>query len=292
VISDPNTSARKTLSSTTPALRPCPLCSGQRREIFQALVLNKYNVRYFLCDSCGLLQTEEPFWLEEAYRSAIADADTGLVSRNLDISRKLSSLLYFCFDPRAHYTEFAGGYGLLTRLMRDRGFDFHWYDPYCKNLFARGFEWDQLEGTISCRAVTAFEVIEHVLDPVAFLKDALTRAQTSTIIFSTQLYEGEPPLPEKWWYYSPASGQHISFFRRQTLLALAETLGLRLHSNGWFHVMTTEKMNDAAFRFCTGRLARFSDAYVRLRLQSKTFDDHRRIADRHHSGTERNGKGL
>ena len=270
----------------------CPICSGQRREIFQARVLNKYSVQYFFCNSCGLLQTEEPYWLEEAYRSAIADADTGLVSRNLDIARKLSSLLYFCFDPQAHYVEFAGGYGLLTRLMRDRGFDFHWYDPYCKNIFARGFEWDQLEGTISSRAVTAFEVIEHVLNPVAFLSDAIARAQTSTLIFSTMLYEGEPPLPEKWWYYSLASGQHISFFRRQTLLTLAEKLGLRLHSNGWFHVMTTERINDAAFRFCTGRLARFSDTYVKLRLPSKTFDDHQQIADRPHSGTERSGKDL
>jgi len=56
--------------------------------------------------------------------------------------------------------------------------------------------------------------------------------------------------------------------------------------------MTAEKMSDAAFRFCTGKLARFSDAYVKLRLPSKTFDDHQQIADRPHSGTERSGKDL
>jgi len=291
-MSDPNASAKPALSSTTLPLPACPICSGQRREIFQARILNKYNVRYFFCDSCGLLQTEEPYWLEEAYRSAIADADTGLISRNLDIARKLSSLLYFCFDPQDHYAEFAGGYGLLTRLMRDRGFDFHWYDPYCKNIFARGFEWDQLEGKIPSRAVTAFEVIEHVLNPVTFLSNAIARAQTSTVIFSTFLYEGEPPLPEKWWYYSLSSGQHISFFRRQTLLKLAEQLGLHLHSNGWFHVMTTERMHQAAFRFCTGKMARLSDAYVKLRLPSKTFDDHQQIANRPHSGTDQGGKDL
>jgi hypothetical protein len=183
--------------------------------------------------------------------------------------------------------EFAGGYGLLTRLMRDRGFDFRWHDPYCKNIFARGFEWDPLEGKISSRAVTAFEVIEHVSNPVTFISDAIARARSSTVIFSTLLYEGEPPLPEKWWYYSLASGQHISFFRRQTLLALSEKLGLRLHSNGWFHVMTRERMNEVMFRFCTSRLARFSDAYVRFRLPSKILDDHQQIADRPHSGTDR-----
>ena len=288
MIPDTHTSAKTLQPGATPSLTLCPICSGPRREIFQARLLNKYNVRYFFCNSCGLLQTEEPYWLEEAYRRAIADADTGLVSRNLDIARKLSSLLYYCFDPQARYVEFAGGYGLLTRLMRDRGFDFRWYDPYCQNIFARGFEWDQLEGKISSRAVTAFEVIEHAPNPVTLISNAMARAQTSTIIFSTFLYEGEPPLPEKWWYYSLASGQHISFFRRQTLIALAGKLGLRLHSNGWFHVMTTERMNDAAFRFCTGKMARLADAYVKLRLPSKTFDDHRQIAERPHSDTERN----
>jgi hypothetical protein len=128
------------------------------RGIFQARVLNSYNVRYFSCDSCGLLQTGESYWLEEPYRSAIADSDTGLVSRNLNIARRLSSHLDFYFDPRAHYAEFAGGYGLLTRLIRDRGFDLRRYDPYRKHILARGFERDQIEEKISSRAVIDFDV--------------------------------------------------------------------------------------------------------------------------------------
>jgi len=69
--------------------------------------------------------------------------------------------------------EFAGGYGLLTRLMRDRGFDFHWHDRIARTSSLVVFEWDELEGKISSRALTAFEVIEHVSNPVAFLKDAI-----------------------------------------------------------------------------------------------------------------------
>ena len=69
-------------------------------------------------------------------------ADTGLVMRNLDIAKKLATLLYFGFDPRARYVDVAGGYGMLTRLMRDDGFDFHWDDKFCANLLARGFEAD------------------------------------------------------------------------------------------------------------------------------------------------------
>ena len=97
----------------------CTLCKNDRKPVFTATVLGRHEVAYFFCDHCGLLQTESPYWLDEAYSSAIAHADTGLVLRNQAIARRLASLLYFCFDRNGTYTDAAGGYGLLTRLMRD-----------------------------------------------------------------------------------------------------------------------------------------------------------------------------
>jgi len=245
----------------------CPICSGKRRELFQARLLRKYDVRYFLCDACGLLQTEQPYWLDEAYSNVIADADTGLVARNLEVAAKLAGLLYFCFDPKAQYLEAAGGYGLLTRLMRDRGFDFRWHDPYCENIFAKGFEWDPAKGAGRCNAVTAFEVLEHVSNPVEFIRNTLKQANTRTIIFSTLLYESQPPRPDNWWYYSLESGQHISFFRRSTLQLIAEKLGLRLHTHGTFHVLTESAVSDSMFQICTSRLSPIVDVYVKQRLK-------------------------
>jgi len=259
----------------------CPICSGMRRDLFRARLLKKYDVRYFLCETCGLIQTESPYWLKEAYSSAIADNDTGLVARNLETAAKLSGLLYFCFNPNVRYLESAGGYGLLTRVMRDRGFDFRWHDLYCENLFARGFEWDPEMRTPGCGAVTAFEVLEHVLDPADFIRSAMAQAGTRTIIFSTFLYEGEPPQPEQWWYYSLESGQHISFFRRDTLKILADKLGLRIYSHGSLHVLTESTINESIFRICTSRLSAIVDKYVRLRLKSKTFDDHSQMTEHH-----------
>jgi len=264
---------------TASAVTECPICSSKRRELFQATLLRKYEVHYFLCETCGLIQTEQPYWLNEAYSSAIADADTGLVSRNLEIARKLAGLLYFSFNPNAQFLEAAGGYGLLTRVMRDRGFDFRWHDPYCENIFARGFEWDPVNGTAKGGAVTAFEVLEHVTDPIDFIRKALVQAKTRTIIFSTLLYEGKPPRPEEWWYYSLESGQHISFFRKDTLKILADKLGLRLYTHGSFHMLTDSPLNESVFRICTSRLSTFVDAYVQMRLKSKAFTDHERLTE-------------
>lgn len=278
---DTGTSIHKRVAGKAPTSVECPICSGKRRELFQATLLKKYEVRYFLCETCGLIQTEQPYWLDEAYSSAIADTDTGLVSRNLEIAAKLSGLLYFCFDPNAQFLEAAGGYGLLTRVMRDRGFDFRWHDPYCENIFARGFEWDPAIGTAKGGAVTAFEVLEHVWNPADFIRNALTQAKTRTIIFSTLLYKGEPPRPDQWWYYSLESGQHISFFRLDTLKILAVKLGLRLYTHGSFHILTDSVINESLFRICTSRLSVLVDNYVRLRLKSKTFDDHGQITERH-----------
>jgi hypothetical protein len=48
------------------------------RSAFRHTVLRKYDVQYFQCGGCGFLQTETPYWLDEAYSSAIVTADTGI----------------------------------------------------------------------------------------------------------------------------------------------------------------------------------------------------------------------
>ena len=88
--------------------------------------IKKYDVSYFQCQQCWLLQTEEPYWLDEAYTSAIIIVDTGLTQRNISIASKLAVLIYFKFESTSTYLDIAGGYGMLWRLMRDYGFDFFW----------------------------------------------------------------------------------------------------------------------------------------------------------------------
>src|SRR5688572_6458293 len=62
---------------------PCRLCGGLTTYAFNAELIGKHNVRYFVCTSCGSLETEPPFWLEESYLSNLGDLDCGSAQRNL-----------------------------------------------------------------------------------------------------------------------------------------------------------------------------------------------------------------
>jgi len=256
-------------------IEPCPLCESQRRHVFDALLLKKHTVPYYYCDTCGLLQTQSPYWLEEAYAEAIGDADTGLIARNQGIARKLSAILYCCFDRQGQYVDSAGGYGMLTRMMRDIGFDFYWHDEYCRNLFARGFEAGKISGKVS--AVTAFEVLEHVTDPLDFITGCLQDNDTSTLVFSTELFSGEPPVPADWWYYATDTGQHITFYQPRTLEYLAGKLSLRLYSHRNIHILTDRRINATLFRLLTGPGSWIGAAWTRVRMPSRTFADHLHI---------------
>lgn len=256
----------------------CPICSGDRQHHFTQRILNKYDVDYFYCNQCGFLQTEQPYWLDEAYGNVIADADTGLVARNVNISGKLSNLLFFIFGKDGRYLDTAGGYGMLTRLMRDIGFDFYWSDPYCQNVLSKGFELATTDPPFT--AITAFEVLEHVPDPLEFIRSSLDRAQTSTLIFSTELFSGHPPALSDWYYYAPETGQHISFYQNKTLKFIADKLSLQLYSYGDFHVLTNEKKSAQLMKvLITGRPSQIIKYCIKfiMRSKSKTMADHKKM---------------
>jgi len=68
------------------------ITGGNTEKVFTAKLLGKYNVSYYRCLDTGYMQTETPYWLNEAYNDAIVSLDVGLAERNLklsDISRKI-----------------------------------------------------------------------------------------------------------------------------------------------------------------------------------------------------------
>lgn len=76
--------------------------------------MNKYDIQYFRCSQCGFVQTEEPFWLEEAYSSAIGDSDVGLAARNYTLKEIIPAILKICFNNTTiNHLDFGGGMAFL-----------------------------------------------------------------------------------------------------------------------------------------------------------------------------------
>ena len=248
----------------------CTICGSETRLSHRASVLSKYEVAYLYCAQCGLLQTETPHWLDEAYSDAIALSDTGLLTRNIAVAMRLTALLTVAFPRDVRCVDAGGGYGVLTRLMRDIGFDFYWTDPFCANLFAKGFEAERAGGSFS--VVTAFEVMEHLHDPVGFVRETMAKYRATAFAFSTQLFDGSPP-PLDWPYYSFETGQHVSFYQRRTLRRIADALGMQLLSAGHFHLFTSHAVNPTVYRICTSRLAFGLFPLMKLLRRSRTWPD-------------------
>lgn len=92
----------------------CKICNDSTDPLFTAMVLKKYNIRYFWCRNCGFLQTEEPYWLDEAYNDAINIYDTGCVSRSISLSRVATAIISSFFDRRASFVDYGGGMVYLS----------------------------------------------------------------------------------------------------------------------------------------------------------------------------------
>ncbi|WP_373032041.1 class I SAM-dependent methyltransferase [Sulfurovum sp.] len=252
----------------------CKICSKNNQQVFASKILQKYEINYFHCKYCGFVQTEDPFWLEEAYRESINISDTGYIQRNIELSQTLTILLGLFFDKNTKFVDYAGGYGVLVRMMRDIGFDFFWDDKYTTNLFARGFEYKEDD---IYEAVTSFESFEHFVNPIEEIETLLKIS--NTIIFSTKLLPDPIPQPADWWYYGLEHGQHISFYSQETFDFIAKKYNLNYINLDDMHIFTGKKISPLKLKIL--KLRKFGmHKIVEKRLESKTWEDHRLMSNK------------
>jgi hypothetical protein len=232
----------------------CKLCGNDSIVHGRGSILRKYEVEFFRCPNCGFIQTEEPFWLDESYSSAINRSDVGYVGRNIVYSRMVKAVISLLFDSAGRCVDFGGGYGMFVRLMRDHGYDFWWHDKYCENLFAEGLEVPE-NGSDRFELLTAFEVFEHLVDPIASVEEMLRFSDS--VMFSTQLPPEPPPPVGEWFYYGLDHGQHVAIYSLPALEQIARRLNLHLLSyGGYMHLLSRRKVSALRWRVALNRFSK------------------------------------
>ncbi len=251
---------------------PCKICGFKSKLIFKRLVLKRFEVKYFQCTKCGFASTEKPFWLEFAYNESINLGDTGQVQRLLENSVKTKFVILEVLNPNGKYLDYAGGYGMFVRAMRDFGFNFFWEDKYTPNLIAKGFNANSDE-EIFFEAITVFECFEHWESPLHEIE--LLFQRTDTIIFSTNLISF--PAPVEWWYYGFDHGQHISFFSRLSFKEIEKKLDCKFYTKNGIHILTKKPISNFFLKIALLKAKAQLNFFKIGNLTSLTTTDHNNL---------------
>ena len=229
----------------------CKICGTQAESFATGRLRQKHQVQYFACPNCEFIQTEEPYWLTEAYAEPINRSDVGYVARNLRLAKATRTLILFFFEAKGRFIDYGGGYGMLVRLMRDEGFDFYRLDKHCHNLFAPDFE-AETQPRKQFELLTTFEVFEHLPDPMAEIERMLSFSDH--IFFSTELQPHCKPALTEWKYYALEHGQHVSFYSHKSLEEIARRFQLKLYSEGvFYHLLTRRSLSPVLFKLAVNR---------------------------------------
>jgi 2-polyprenyl-6-hydroxyphenyl methylase/3-demethylubiquinone-9 3-methyltransferase len=210
-------------------------------------------VYYHRCGACGFLFTTafDAFshadfqkWIyNEQY--AHIDPDYAAV-RPSNNTRLVSDFVGPNYD--VPILDYGSGNGLLARNLRELGYhNVTEYDPFVAGASHRP------SGLFEC--ITAFEVLEHSIDPRKTLLDmASLLGDPGLILFSTCVQnERIVTTGMNWWYIGPRNG-HASVYSRRSLELLAGNLSLGFGSfNDVVHIMCRQVPAFAKSRITFGK---------------------------------------
>ena len=253
----------------------CKVCVSNSNFFAKENIMpQKFEAQYYLCSNCEYLFIDNPHWLPISYSEAITDSDIGLVNRNSRLSVITFAIIRLFFKEEKQFLDYAGGYGLLVRMMRNLGLNFYWEDKHAKNLFAKTFS--TAENNIkNYGLITAFEVFEHLENPVEELESLFKLS--SNILISTELLPENKPKPKEWHYYALEHGQHIGFFSKKTMEYLANKYGLNYYTNGSdIHLFTKKRLSNFLFKLAMRFKFSLLFRYV-FKLKSLQEEDQEKI---------------
>jgi hypothetical protein len=234
----------------------CRLC-GKEAVHFSSAAILTYVAEYFECVNCGSVQVDNPFWIELAHSKAISCLDTGLVSRCLSASRLIGTFLFLENQSGQKGIDWGGGTGLLTRLLRDQGYETQSFDSYADGTISEGFNATRAEVLQPATFLCAIECFEHLENPLREFTSATLGKEY--FIFTTELIDSPPPNPAncEWWYYMPEAGQHITFATELGLKIFTQKLGFSNYFRfGSLHVMSRKEIRLRTRLIMSARLLR------------------------------------
>jgi 2-polyprenyl-3-methyl-5-hydroxy-6-metoxy-1,4-benzoquinol methylase len=239
--------------------RNCPICSGPARQSGSRVGAYKLDQEflYFGCESCRFSFVGNP-WLEfdkiysrEYYEGKGADPAVDylfeLENENSCIRRyeweglcQIVSHLAHPDTKRLRWLDYGCGHGGLVRYARQHlshdclGFDEGYIADLSRKMGIPILKRDDLsELKSSFDLVTAIEVIEHVIDPLAFLRQTRSLLKPGGILFLTT--GNAEPWRNKItdWSYASVPEIHVSFFEPGTLAVALEKTGFRAEYRGY-----------------------------------------------------------
>jgi 2-polyprenyl-3-methyl-5-hydroxy-6-metoxy-1,4-benzoquinol methylase len=214
----------------------CRVCAGSLVMKFRLPVLHdRFEAYFYECQTCGTLQVVNPTWLGQAYADEALpqpnSPDAGRFVRSFSAYAYICSLLYADVITRNTRTlDFGGGYGLLTQMLLDGGFDAWQFDEYVK---APMMAPNRCVASLADATrqpfdlITSFEVLEHLLQfEDLFANFARVLKPEGTLVFSTGVYQ--PTKHDSTWYYlSRMPGQHITFLSHRGIQHLAALANMK-----------------------------------------------------------------
>ena len=213
----------------------CPICHSQVRDFSQLLIRGKFEGRYLKCTSCNFIHAENPNWLEGSFTDVLNNLDIGSVDRCNIVADFVEVLANSLKVDNPKVLDWGGGYGLLTRILRDRGVRCTHYDPYTEPLFAENIN---LQTDARFDLIVLSEVMLHMTDPIRTLTELLKISDN--IMFTAVI--APPDVTPDWWYFMPDTGQHVAIFSRQTIPELGVALKVNtLSDNQFFHLVSKDQ---------------------------------------------------
>ena len=230
----------------------CPICNANTVELLDVIDFNKYcthdeiveyelsgiPIYYSNCKSCGFTYANDIYlWNHDDFKKKIYNEEYIKYDQDYVEVRPQQSFK-FLVDffgeslKNANHLDYGGGSGRLVDIMNQNGISSVNYEPFSSDSVIPNYQFD---------LITAFEVLEHVPNPVdLFDKINGLLSDPGIFLFGTQVNDGWITKGKRldWWYASPRNG-HISLFSKKSLSLLAEKYGFYFASiDSGLHLFT------------------------------------------------------